>query len=95
MSEAGRYIGVKGGAPVRPSARMTAGWQSSASLRVGVYSDFEIPTSIKLDSLQGGMCVALDTPGVGLGLAPIRLDGTVLGGAALVTGLHDDDAVSQ
>ncbi|MER9579501.1 hypothetical protein NKJ09_25915 [Mesorhizobium sp. M0189] len=52
------------------------GWQSSASLRVGVSSDFEI----------------LDTP---VGLAPIRLDGAVVGGAALVIGLHDDDAVSH
>ncbi|MER9596993.1 hypothetical protein [Mesorhizobium sp. M0244] len=67
------------------------GSQSSASLRFGANCSFDIPAAIKVDPGEGGMCVALDTSGMGLGLAPILLGG----GAALVIGLHDDDSVSQ
>ncbi|MER9255047.1 hypothetical protein NKI59_25210 [Mesorhizobium sp. M0598] len=48
------------------------------------------------------MCIALDTSGaavaigrVGLSLAPFLLGGAVIGGAALIIGLHYDDFVRQ
>lgn len=106
MSQAGGYAGVGAQAPVYPGARIMTGAQASASLVVGADCALDIPANrtVKVDPVQGGMCVSFDSPQAAVvpassdpGVLPVLLGaGAVGGGAALVIGLQDDDdAVSR
>lgn len=55
-------------------------------MRVGVNCRPDIPVTIKVDTGESGMCVALDTSGVGLG---VEQKVSMGGGVALAIGLHD------
>ncbi|MER8562483.1 hypothetical protein [Mesorhizobium sp. M0578] len=71
MSEASEHAGMKGEVPVyRPNRNL--------SLRCCVL--VQVSDTIKVNSVEGGMCVALNTSG-----AAIAAD------AVLIIGLHDDD----
>lgn len=104
MSQADGYAGVGSEAPVYSGARIMTGPQASASLAVGTNCAFDIPANVtvKIDPVEGGMCVSLDTPAATVvpadsepGMLPVLL-GAVGGAAALVVGLQDDDdAVSR
>ncbi|MER8749853.1 hypothetical protein NKH57_11325 [Mesorhizobium sp. M1050] len=106
MSQAGGYAGVGPEAPVYSGARIMTGAEASALLAVGANCAFDIPgnTTIKVDPVEGGMCVSLDTPVATVVPAsskpvmlPALLGAAAVGGAAaLITGLQDDDdAVSR
>ncbi|MER8689012.1 MULTISPECIES: hypothetical protein [unclassified Mesorhizobium] len=72
---------MKGEVPVYPG--IMAESQSFASLlRVGASLGYDVrqAATIKVNPVEGGVCVALDTSG-----AAIAAD------AALIVGLHDDD----
>lgn len=72
MSEAGEHAGINPG--VKPESR-----SSALLLLVSAICSFDIPEGGKVDPGEGGMCVALDTSG--LGLAPTLP--TLLGGAVV------------
>lgn len=106
MSQAGGYAGVGAEAPVYPGARIMTGAQASASLAVGTNCAFDIPpnVTVKVDPVEGGMCVSLDALAATVvpansepGMLPVLLGGAAVGGAAaLIIGLQDDDdAVSR
>jgi hypothetical protein len=106
MSQAGGYAGVDSEAPIYSGARIMTGAQASASLAVGTNCAFDVPANatVKVDPVEGGMCVSLDTPVATVmpgtsepGMLPVLLGGAAVGGAAaLVIGLQDDDdAVSR
>ncbi len=107
MSQAGGYAGVGAEAPVYPGARIMTGVQASASLAVGADCALDIPANmtVKVDPVQGGMCVSFDTPQAVVvpassepGVLPVLLGAGAVGGgaAALIIGLQDDDdAVSR
>ena len=106
MSQAGGYAGVGTEAPVYSGARIMTGTQASASLAVGTNCAFDIPANatIKVDPVEGGMCVSLYTPAATVepatsepGMLPVLLGGAAVGGAAaLILGVqNDDDAVSR
>lgn len=101
MSQAGGYAPVKGEAPVYSGARIMTGAQASAALSVGANCALDVPANatVKVDPVEGGMCVSLNTPEAtvvptssGPGLVPVLLGGGAVGGAAaLILSLHDDD----
>ncbi|TIX02401.1 MAG: hypothetical protein E5V59_01350 [Mesorhizobium sp.] len=106
MSQADGYAGVGAEAPVYSGARIITGTQASASLAVGTNCTFDIPANatIKVDPVEGGMCVTLYTPAAAVvpattepGMLPVLLGGAAVGGAAaLAIGMQDDDdAVSR
>lgn len=106
MSQAGGYAGVSTEAPVYSGARIMTGAQASASLAVGANCAFDIPANatVKVDPVEGGMCVSLDASAATVvpassepGMLPVLLGGAAVGGAAaLIVGLQDDDdAVSK
>ncbi|MER8911593.1 hypothetical protein NKH99_28765 [Mesorhizobium sp. M0854] len=89
MSEAGGYVGMRAGA--LPSRRCD--W--IAIFGFGANCRLDIPATVKVNPGEGGICIALDALGVRFGRAPTLLGGAVIGGTALVIGLHDDNSVSQ
>ncbi|RWC50969.1 MAG: hypothetical protein EOS55_03435 [Mesorhizobium sp.] len=106
MSQADGYAGVGAEAPVYSGVRIITGTQASASLAVGTNCTFDIPANatIKVDPVEGGMCVTLYTPAATVvptttepGMLPVLLGGAAVGGAAaLAIGMQDDDdAVSR
>lgn len=106
MSQAGGYAGVDAEAPVYAGARIMTGAQASASLAIGANCALDIPANatVKVDPIEGGMCVSLETPTATIvpassepGMLPVLLGGAAVGGAAaLIIGLQDDDdAVSR
>ncbi|MGX7872030.1 hypothetical protein ACVDG5_003235 [Mesorhizobium sp. ORM6] len=106
MSQTGGYAGVGAQAPVYPGARIMTGPQASASLAVGANCALDIPANVtvKVDPVEGGMCISLDAPqaaatpaGSSSGVLPVLLGvGAAGGAAALIIGLQDDDdAVSR
>lgn len=106
MSQASGYAGVVTEAPIYSGARIITGVQASASLAVGTNCAFDIPANatVRVDPVEGGMCVSLDAPAATVvpanpepGMLPVLLGGAAVGGAAaLIIGLQDDDdAVSR
>lgn len=77
VSEAGEHAGMRGKVPVYPGKMVS----NLLLLRVGA-SGVRRPANatIKVNLVEGGMCVALDTSGAAFAA-----------GAALIIGLHDDD----
>lgn len=105
MTQVGGYTGVKTEEAVYPGARIITGAQSSAFLSVGSSCVLGIPPNavVKIDTVQGGMCVSLERPQATIAptaskpsITPILLGGGAVGGAAaLIVGLHDSHSVSN